>query len=221
MKVRIIKLIHQAVLKEIPEYVVLKKLRGIVKDIPYFNIREKAQIYLIVRKVTDLMYIQNGKLENRQIKRYYTGLHKVEEHRNARERRENLKGELRLNRANKDVFYICSWHEDSEKLHAEYQGKIYVDRFWRSILAGDEAMQKKVQAYIRNHNTMTVQDVIKGPVYLITRPYCRHFLVGLSNEEVLGNSVNKLKERVIVRGNETDYKKKFYRFRKKIQMIVR
>lgn len=216
-------MIHQAVKKEVPEYIVLKKLRDIVKDIPSFNVREKARLYRLLKKTADLMYIQNGNLVNSQIKTYYSGINKIEEHGNARHRRQNLLETMMFHRANYGVFYMTSSHSDSEKLHEQYQGKIFVDRYWRYTLKDLPETQKKVAAYIRNHNIMTVQEIIKGPVYMITRPYCRHYFIKLDTDEVLSNSVNKILKNhpeAVVKEKNLDYRKKFYRFRSKVITVL-
>lgn len=99
------------------------------------------------------------------------------------------------------VFYLCSVHTGPAEDHKEWQGKIYVDRYWRSVLEkhggtdtgtvhGD--LIKGIGAYIKNHNILTVQEVVNHKPYLITRPYCRHFFIPLSTEEVLGSSLNKI-----------------------------
>lgn len=218
-----VKLIYKAVLNKTPETVILKKVRGIIQNTPDFNIREKAALYKTVKRMADLMYIQNGKLENGQIKNYSTGIGKIEEHRNARKRKQNLASEMRVNRARGGVFYMSSIHSNPAKDHAAYQGVIYVDRYWKSILEGQPETQKKVAAYIRNHDTLTVQEICGEPVYLITRPYCKHFFIELDTDEVLNNGVKKIREghpEAHTRSHNVYYRKKFYRFRERIHTVL-
>ena len=88
------------------------------------------------------------------------------------------------------IFYLCSWHKDCAADHKDYQGKIYVSEDWEErCLDGD---QGKIRAYIKNHNCITVQEVIGDPVYMITRPNCRHYFISVSVDEVLHSSVKKL-----------------------------
>lgn len=216
-------MIHQAVKKKVPEYVILKKMRDIVKDIPSFNVREKAWTYRLLKKTADLMYIQNGNLLNSQIKMYYSGLNKINEHANSRKRKMNLLETMMYHRASAGVFYICSIHSNPAEDHKDYQGKIYVDRYWKDTLKGLPEMRKKVAAYIKNHGIMTVQEAIREPVYLITRPYCKHFFISLDTDEVLGNSVNKIiknHSQISVKTHNIDYRKKFYRFRKQVYTVL-
>lgn len=94
------------------------------------------------------------------------------------------------------VFYLCSYHDNPGKDHAEFQGKIYVDRFWKSTMEGARCTDMElygVRSYIKNHDVKTLQSVVLRKPYLITRPYCRHFMIPLSTVEVLGSSLNKIK----------------------------
>lgn len=93
------------------------------------------------------------------------------------------------------VFYLCSVHTGPAADHKEWQGRIYVDRFWRNVMEGARCTVDQirgVEAYIRNHNILTVQEVVNHKPYLITRPYCRHFFIPLSTAEVLGSSLNSI-----------------------------
>lgn len=91
------------------------------------------------------------------------------------------------------IFFICSYHKDCANDHKDYQGKIYVDKFWRQKISGDK--YRAVMSYIRNHKTMTVQDVINDKPYLTTRPYCRHYFVPLEIDTVLTSSAGRLKDK--------------------------
>ncbi len=190
---------------------------------PDFNIREKARLYKVIKRIVELMYVQDGKLENGQIKNYSTGIGKIEEHRNARNRKQNLIQDMRVNRAQGSVFYMCSIHSNPAEDHKDWQGRIYVDRYWKSILDGQPEVQKKVAAYIRNHDTLTVQEICGEPVYLITRPYCKHFFIGLDTDEVLGNGLKKIQRdhpEAHTRSHNVYYRKKFYRFRERIHTVL-
>ena len=223
MKVKIIKLIHEAVLNQTPQEKVLMKVRDIINDIPNFNIREKAQMYVLVKKISVLMYMQEGKLYNKQILKYSTGINKIQEHADSRRRKTGLAQEMRAHRARTGVFYLLSSHSNPAEGHAPYQGKIYVDRFWRSITADDPELQKKVRAYIRNHDTLTVQEIIREPVYMLTRPYCKHFFIELDTDEVLNNGLKKVKQshpEAQVRTHNINYRKKYYRLRGQIHTVL-
>ncbi len=202
----------------------MQKVRDIIQGIPDFNIREKARLYVVIKKTAKLIYIQNGNLANGQIKNYSVGFNKVQEHRNSRERKLDVIQGLRQSRASQGVFYLSSSHSNPAKDHADYQGRIYVDRFWRSVLAADDEKRRAVEAYIRNHDTMTVQEVIREPVYFITRPYCKHFFIPLDTDEVLGSSLNKVKKshpEAHVRNHNLDYRRKYYMERERIHTVLK
>ena len=222
-KVKIIEYIYQAVLNKTPQNKVLEKIRGMIQSSPDFNIREKAWLYRVIRRTVQLMYVQEGKLENGQIKNYSTGIGKIEEHRNARRRKQNLIQEMRAHRASRGVFYMCSIHSHPAEGHKDWQGRIYVDRYWESVLEGQPEMQKKVAAYIRNHDTLTVQEICGEPVYLLTRPYCKHFMISLDTDEVLGNGLKKVQRdhpEARVHTHNVNYRKKFYRLRERIHTVL-
>lgn len=88
------------------------------------------------------------------------------------------------------IFFLCSYHNNPADDHKDYQGRIYVDRFWRQKVSGREYYS--VLSYIKNHNIMTIQEVMGEPVWLSTRPYCRHYFIALDTGTVLHNSRNKL-----------------------------
>lgn len=71
-------------------------------------------------------------------------------------------------------FYMASWHKDSATDHKDWQGKLYYD-----ANATGEALD-----YARTHGLQTVQWVTGKPVWFVTRPYCRHYFVQYSLEEV-------------------------------------
>lgn len=88
------------------------------------------------------------------------------------------------------IFYLCSYHSDCANDHVDYQGKIYVDEDWESVVS--EEMRTKVQDYIDAHKVDTIQNVRDGEPYLTTRPNCRHYFTPMNTEEVLGSSVKKM-----------------------------
>ena len=84
----------------------------------------------------------------------------------------------------KKVFYLCSEHKDYALDHINFQGKIYVDERWQSIIK-DDVLKGEIATYVIMNNIQTFQWVIGRPVWMTTRPNCRHFFKLLTNEEVL------------------------------------
>ena len=82
------------------------------------------------------------------------------------------------------IFWLCSSFGDSAKDHVDYQGQLYVDRDWESMV--DEETKKQIQDYIDVNGIRVKQDVEEGEPYLTTRPNCRHTWRAMSTDEVLG-----------------------------------
>lgn len=101
------------------------------------------------------------------------------------------------------IFYLCSSHINPAKDHADWEGKIYVDEDWMDKC--DDSDKKRIAAYIRNHKIVSVQWVTGAPVWLVYRPNCKHYLIPVSVDEVLGNSAKKLlKEHDMYMENEPE-----------------
>lgn len=81
-------------------------------------------------------------------------------------------------------FILVSWHKDSANDHIEWQGKIYVNE--------DLLNEPKVKEIAEQRKMQTFQWLIGEPVYMITRPNCRHYFQPLSVKEVEDNSVQSL-----------------------------
>ena len=93
------------------------------------------------------------------------------------------------------VFYICSYHGDCAPDHVDYQGKIYYDKNWKSNIQ-DVDLRQEIQEYIDKHSLMSIQKVMKKPVYLTSRPNCRHYFQYISIDEVLAiNNEDELDEK--------------------------
>lgn len=89
------------------------------------------------------------------------------------------------------IFFLCSEHGDCAEDHLAYQGKLYVDRHWRKKVAKKED-KDKIQAFISMNQIKRMQWVIFRPVWMITRPNCRHYFQPLTAEEAMSESVSVL-----------------------------
>lgn len=85
------------------------------------------------------------------------------------------------------IFYACSSHSKPAKDHADYQGKIYVDRYWRKYCTGTvpEWMIMSIEDFIDKNKIISVQKIMGPPVWLCTRPYCKHKLYPVNTLTVL------------------------------------
>ena len=95
------------------------------------------------------------------------------------------------NRMNKKVFYLCSGHRDCAVDHLNFQSRIYIDEKWESIIT-DEELKRQVGIYIDLNDIKTYQWVIGKPVWLITRPNCRHYFKAIDTNEVLKKPLKKI-----------------------------
>lgn len=85
------------------------------------------------------------------------------------------------------IFYMCSSHSKPAKDHADYQGKIYVDRYWRKYCTGmmPEWLIAAVEDFIQKNEIISIQKIMGPPVWLCTRPYCKHKLYPVNTLTVL------------------------------------
>lgn len=92
------------------------------------------------------------------------------------------------------VFYLVSSHQKPQKAHAGLQGKVLVDRYWRAVLETRPQQYAEVEAYLKANPTMTVQEAMDAPHYLIVRPNCRHRLIPVPTKKVLRLSNQELRK---------------------------
>ena len=104
------------------------------------------------------------------------------------------------------IFYLASEHADCADDHASYQGKLYVNEKWETIIS-DKDLKERVKSFIQKNNIQTLQWVKGKPVWFTTRPNCRHFLMPITIEQATGNLVD-LKSRL--RTKKGTYKKENY-----------
>ncbi len=95
------------------------------------------------------------------------------------------------------IFYACDEHSNCADDHLAYQGKIYIDRYWRSKFEWPEWMRLSIERYIREHGTVSIQRIMGPPVWLGTRPYCKHKFYSLDTLTVLTRDPNSLIPHVI------------------------
>lgn len=146
----------------------------------------------------------------------------------ARRKNRIIKETLRDNRNQRlpVIFYLCSYHEKAALDHKDYQGKLYVDRYWRSaVLQYSELswLEAPIDAYIKNHKILTMQEVVGDKPYLTTRPYCKHFFIPVDIWTVLTSSVQAIKrehpEAVQGTGKKSyrQYRQDYYKLRDNIR----
>lgn len=87
---------------------------------------------------------------------------------------------IEQNRKDGKFFYIASRHGDCAEDHKKAQGKLYIDEDWVKY-----DKYKTISAWLEGKTFKTLQWVLGEPTYFITRPYCRHYLVALTLDEVM------------------------------------
>lgn len=111
--------------------------------------------------------------------------------------KENIISEMVAKNRNAEtpiVFYLCSGHNDCALDHKPYQKRIYYDDRYRSVIL-DKYTQDKISDYIIKHNLKSMQEIMHRPVWLITRPHCRHYFIPIPTERVFKMGVNELLRR--------------------------
>jgi hypothetical protein len=108
----------------------------------------------------------------------------------------HVRSGMKLCRAQREpvVFYLVSSHQKPQKAHADLQGQVLVDRYWRAVLETHPRAYSEVESYLRTRPTMTVQEAMDAPHYLIARPNCRHRLIPLPTQKVLSLSKQELRK---------------------------
>lgn len=102
----------------------------------------------------------------------------------AREKMSTMEKDVGDARKNGKIFYLVSSHEDCADDHEDWQGKLYYDTAWRNVVK-DEATRKEVLGFIAQYKMKTFQWVTRKPVWLMTRPNCRHYYNTITTEEAL------------------------------------
>lgn len=71
-------------------------------------------------------------------------------------------------------YYLCSTHEDCAEDHKSWQGKVYY------------------KGSTTKRGLVALDYIVSSPMYLFTRPNCRHYFKKISEEELENNSIEEL-----------------------------
>lgn len=182
-----------------------KGLKKIVGDYEQLNAREKNALYIecynLARKCKrtesgDAKEVSAVLTKRVNYDKVLSTMKKVNRN---NQRRNNVSNTKDMLKDTDNIFFICSKHNNPAVDHKDLQGKIYVDRFWRTKCSGK--VYRAVSDYIKANNIMTVQEVMQGPYWLITRPNCKHRLIPLEVSAVLDASLSDLAKEYTVREN--------------------
>jgi len=135
-----------------------------------------------------LLAINKLQVSNKLSKCVYKEKRKQESEAKEKLLKEMLSSKRPINKDDPKVFFLVSKHSDCAKDHIEYQGQIYIDENWKKLISNsNNELKVAIENYIRINNIKSYQWVIGKPVWMITRPNCRHFAKVLSVSEVLNN----------------------------------
>lgn len=158
----------------------LNLVKEIKKKIPKVQNNQKSLSMLVFQFMQKMKtYNTSNSIINKDVVERYEKIKMLE-----LEKATNLKRK----KETEQIFYLISKHKDCAKDHIDYQGKLYVDDKWRMVLGNDD----EVQDFIIENDIKTFQWVTSKPVYMITRPYCRHFFKELTFKEVKKYNIDKL-----------------------------
>jgi hypothetical protein len=177
-----------------PLYVTDGKIKNLVDQVPLLNVRDRAHVkerLLDVsrraRAIHDPRRMAEWLTSRSTFGEIYSASYSAEVAAGIRVVEGTVVKGLSANRGRSipTVFYLISSHQNPAKDHAELQGTVLIDRFWRSALGGDASLIAMVDSYIASNSTLTVQEAMQGPHWLLTRPNCHHWLEPMQTEEVL------------------------------------
>lgn len=183
-----------------------EKLREAIASLSSFNMREKAILYDAAFQTatqpsvsTDMITASSGAgsgsvagkktnidFSDKEVcKELVQVMGKLERHTDSRDKKQKIRNMMLKARYTDDlasgrfpiVFYACSKHSNPAKDHKDYQGKIYIDRYWRKYSTGvmPDWLIAAVDDYVKKNDVVSVQKIMGPPVWLGVRPYCKHF----------------------------------------------
>lgn len=164
-------------------------LKALLDTVPYLNVRDKSAILGVLRQISRRSRLFSDPTDYLALKSTFDALYSVcyrmERRSIGRVTENSMHSGMRKNR-NRDIpiiFYLCPAHQNARQEHRALQGRIYVDRYWRSVTPQDQ--HGVIAEIIAKNKMMTVQEVMGAPYYLITAPDCHHILVPLDTDEIL------------------------------------
>ena len=187
-----------------------RRFRSVVEEIlPMANRREAA--LLIGAAESEFRRVRSGGKPGATfaLRRLEKAANSVDRKLQAKSKAQMVSDSLRL----PCVFYCVSTHQKPRCAHREMQGEILYDRNFRQKVPWYRI--REIERYIRNKDLMSVQDATKGPIWLITSPYCRHMLVPMDTEEVLMGIANTVYPDGAHRSRTDAQRAKEYRDRRK------
>ena len=79
-------------------------------------------------------------------------------------------------------FYRLSTHENCAEGHLAYQGQVFIN---------EDAASEEEKEYAKDHDILSIREVMFDDPWLTTRTNCKHFFEPISSESVLSNNLPK------------------------------
>ena len=161
------------IIKDSKDPAILKMVEYIKKQ--YKKIREQRLIgSLLLAAAIEKMHI---------LEHSHTVAYEVQRRDIGKTKEAFIMSDIQANRTMNKWFYLCSSHTDSAEDHKPWQGKVYID---------ENCNDPKCLALANEYHMKSYQWVIGQPVWMVTRPNCRHYFKSLTYNEVAGNSYEDL-----------------------------
>lgn len=152
-----------------------------------------AAMYTVLRKDTpDLEHVKNEITDNYEHREKHTRL-------------------VNILRNDAENFYYCTEHANCAGDHQAYQGRIYYRR--------SGTYSKEEQQFIHDHDLLSVEEVVMGPVWLTTRRNCRHRLVPIPFSSVQTGDYRDVRDSEDISYEEGQYR--FYKDRRKLLLTAK
>lgn len=196
---------------------VKQDIRDLVNSYTGLTRNERYELYRAIYEVHRACYFSDDKDKTLSYRKNYDKVLSAARRVYMKERLRGKKGIIRAHLNNgKTIFFLCSSHNNPAEDHKDFENKVYIDRFWRNKVEGIQ--YSAVLDFIKKNDVVTVQEIMGEPVWLTTRPFCKHFFIPMNTEDVLGSTVlSELKEMYHAKSrvelyDDTDY----YELRNKV-----
>lgn len=191
VEIRCVAIIRADLERKIPKIITIRKIR---KEINRFGELNPADFkYLMsemVKIYTDILVSTRKSPKNERKKaindKVETSFDKIEAIKNVLAGKMESRAKIQEIKSLKGVFYVCNVFKDCAKDHLDYQGKLYYAENWKEKVPDE--MVPEIARFIRRKNLMSVEQVTMNRPWLITRPNCRHRLLGVSIKDALSGN---------------------------------
>lgn len=171
------------------------KLEKYVRNLSDLTVKKSRQWIPVAIGVASLLLFADEIIKFWQKQQVFTNTNKIINERvrqqETRDKKDAIESFIKVCRSKKEIFFLSSDHDDCAEDHKAYQRKLYIDGAWRKDITFYHNV-KAIRQFINERNIKTFQWVTHKPVWLITRPNCRHYFISLTWGEVKNHTINEL-----------------------------